>query len=169
MVVSLLLLLIMTVLALSASQATRMQERMAGNSRDHDLALQSAEAGLRAGERMIVSLASSPNPCTAPPCQIYESGSPQNLGTGPIALRDDNWWKVNAWQYTGGDTMKVAGMARQDPTYLIENLEDVQEVPSIGPSGAPIFITHFRVTSRGVGGSPNSAVVLQTTWARKFN
>ena len=53
LVVSLLLLLVMTVLALTASQSTRMQERMAGNARDLDLAFQAGEAGLRGAETRI--------------------------------------------------------------------------------------------------------------------
>ena len=51
--VSLLLLLVMTVLALTASQSTLMQERMAGNARDLDLAFQAGEAGLRGAETRI--------------------------------------------------------------------------------------------------------------------
>ncbi|HEY5758074.1 MAG TPA: PilX N-terminal domain-containing pilus assembly protein, partial [Steroidobacter sp.] len=46
LVISLLLLLIMTLLGLGASQSTRLQERMAGNQRDQELALQAAEAAL---------------------------------------------------------------------------------------------------------------------------
>ena len=60
LVVSLLLLLVMTVLALGASQTTRLQERMSAGMRDRDLAFESSEAGLRTGERIIDSLARSP-------------------------------------------------------------------------------------------------------------
>src|SRR5262245_18937624 len=74
LVVSLLLLLVMTVLALGASQATRMQERMAGNARDYDLAFQSAESGLRTCERLInaPTLTSAPFPCSSGRCQVFE-------------------------------------------------------------------------------------------------
>lgn len=60
LVVSLLLLLVMTVLALGASQTTRLQERMSANMRDRDLAFESSEAGLRNGERIIDSLTVAP-------------------------------------------------------------------------------------------------------------
>ena len=44
------MLLIMTVLGVTAMQMSRMEERMAGNSRDINLAFQGAEAGLRDSE-----------------------------------------------------------------------------------------------------------------------
>src|SRR5688572_905471 len=74
LVVSLLLLLVMTILALGASQATRMQDRMATNLRDSDLALQSAEAGIRTAERLVddPNLTAAPFACSSGRCQIYE-------------------------------------------------------------------------------------------------
>lgn len=48
--ISLVFLLLMTILAVSSMQGTVLQERMAGNQRDHNLAFQTAEAALRAGE-----------------------------------------------------------------------------------------------------------------------
>lgn len=172
MVVSLLLLLVMTVLALAASQGTRMQERMAGNARDHDLALQSAEAGLRAGERALVSWASAPNPCTGPPCLAYELGAPDALGTNAVELRNDAWWDTNATKYAATSTLKdgvVGDILRLDPTYFIEDIEETRRGGLSNPqSGPPPLTFHYRITSRGVGGSTNSAVVLQSTWARKY-
>jgi len=53
LVVALLILLVLTVLGLAAMQATRMEERMAGNSRDVNLAFQGAEAGLRDAEERV--------------------------------------------------------------------------------------------------------------------
>ena len=53
LVVALVLLLLMTVLGVSAIRTTTLQERMAGNLRDSNLAFQSAEAGLRAGEQLL--------------------------------------------------------------------------------------------------------------------
>jgi type IV pilus assembly protein PilX len=170
MIVSLLLLLVMTVLALAASQATRMQEKMAGNARDHDLALQSSEAGLRAGEGVVAKLIKTPAQCTTPPCAFYEAGAPDKLGTQDLAFRDDDWWNTNAKKYATADTIgggSGKGLAMQEPTYLIEYLEDVNQSVEIVPS--PVFVTHFRVTSRGVGGSASSVVVLQSTWATKLD
>lgn len=172
MIISLLLLLVMTVLALGASQATRLQERMAGNARDHDLALQSAEAGLRAGERTIFALLARPSLCVGPPCKFYELNSPDTLGPGPITkplqFRDDKWWATNALDYAATSTISDPLMARMDPSYLVEEVEEVFDTLSESTSGVRPSRIHYRITSRGVGGSTTSAVVLQTTWARRF-
>jgi len=47
---SLIFLLLLTIIGLTAMQSSTLQERMAGNTRDTNLAFQAAELGLRAGE-----------------------------------------------------------------------------------------------------------------------
>ena len=175
MVVSLLLLLIMTILALSASQTTRSQERMAGNARDHDLALQSAEAGVRGGERWIKALTTAPSPCATGKCDVYELGVPENdkSQTKPVIYRDQSWWDGVTQKYTASSAIKGtegtdAGMAKAEPQFLIEEFETVPDALSVPPTGPPPAKVHYRITSRGVGGSDNSAVVIQSTWARRF-
>lgn len=168
MVVSLLLLLIMTVLALGASQATRMQERMAGNARDHDLALQSAEAGLRAGERLIAAMGAAPTPCSSGHCQVYELGVPDSASPTALPFRANSWWATSAWPYDTTNLIQGAAMAKQDPDYLIEQLEEVPDSLSVPPTGPPPSRMHYRITSRGVGGTDASAVVIQSTWSRRF-
>jgi type IV pilus assembly protein PilX len=49
LVVGLVILLVITMLGVSGQQATLLQERMAGNMRQNDIALQAAEAALTAG------------------------------------------------------------------------------------------------------------------------
>ncbi|HEY8024591.1 MAG TPA: PilX N-terminal domain-containing pilus assembly protein [Burkholderiaceae bacterium] len=50
LVVGLIFLVILTLLGLTAMQTGILEERMAGNSRDHNIAFQAAEAALRDGE-----------------------------------------------------------------------------------------------------------------------
>lgn len=173
LVVSLLLLLVMTVLALGASQATRMQERMAGNARDHDLALQSAEAALRTGERLIddPTLTTAPIACSTGRCKFYEL----NVLPGNVAYQSTAWWTANAWNYssanswsTAGTEMSGPGLARQDPQFFIEELEDVPDTLTIPPTGPPPSRMYYRITSSAQGGSNTAQVVLQSTFARRF-
>jgi type IV pilus assembly protein PilX len=174
LVVSLILLLVMTVLALGASQSTRMQERMAGNLRDRDLALQSAEAGLRTGERLLddPALTSAPFPCTTPRCRVYEL----NTLTGNVAYQLPTWWNTNAWQYSASESwsgttsnaIRGAGMARWDPQFFVEEMEEVTDALTIPPSGPPPSRIYYRITSSGRGGTDTAQVVLQSTFARRF-
>jgi type IV pilus assembly protein PilX len=50
LVVSLIMLLVMTLIGVTAMRSTTMEEKMAGNSRDHAVAFQAAESALRQGE-----------------------------------------------------------------------------------------------------------------------
>lgn len=176
LVVSLLLLLVMSVLALGASQATRMQERMASNSRDYDLAFQSAEAGLRKAERLIddPNLGAAPIPCTSGRCRVFEL----NILPDDIAYRSPaNWWNANAWTYstdltwtdTNQGAMSGTDLAHSDPQYVIEEIEEVPDALSIPPTGPPASRIYYRVTSAAEGGTNRAVVVLESTFARRFN
>lgn len=172
LVVSLLLLLVMTVLALGASQATRMQERMAGNARDRDLALQSAEAGLRAGERFVdnPAVTSAPFTCSSGHCTIYELGIlTQTLTYEDQAFSDGTWWTTNAWDYAATQSIGGTGLALTDPQYYIEELEEVTDSLTSPPTGPPPSRIYYRITSRAAGGTATAQVVLQSTFARRFN
>lgn len=176
LVVSLVLLLVMTVLALSASQMTRMNERMAANSRDRDLALQSAEAGLRNGERLIQGFTGSPPiPCTTTSarCQVYAN----NALPADIGFQDSTWWNATGWRYdtssttwstTAGSAIMGAGMARSDPRLMVEEIEEVPDTLTIPPSGPPPSRFYYRMTAAAEGGTSTSQVVIRSTFARRY-
>ena len=172
LVVSLLLLLVMTVLALGASQTTRLQERMSANMRDRDLAFESSEAGLRNGERIIDSLGVAPSPCTSGRCQIYDRG----LLPATIAFQDQTWWNANSWSYVTDQSFSTSsanaiagtGMAGGDPQFLVEELEEVPDALSVPPTGPPPSRIYYRITSGAQGGTAQARVVLQSTFSRRF-
>ena len=53
--VGLMMLLVMSLIAITSMQSTNLEERMAGNTRDSMVAFQAAEAGLQAGEALLES------------------------------------------------------------------------------------------------------------------
>lgn len=177
LVVSLLLLLVMTVLALGASQTTRLQERMSANMRDRDLALEAGEAGLRNGERIIDSLTVAPSPCTSGRCQIYDRAIlPTTMG-----FQTQAWWTANAWSYitdatfsttrhtaSSGGLISGSGMAGADPQFVVEEVEEVADALSVPPTGPPPSRLYYRITSAAQGGSAAAQVVLQSTFARRY-
>lgn len=173
LVVSLLLLLVMTLLALGASQSTRLQERMAGSARNHDLALQSAEAGLRAGERYLGGLSSAPLgawDCSSGRCRIYERGDlTDDLGLTyeDQAFKARTWWTARAWDYASSDLIGGAeGLARDDPQYYVEDIGEVCDSVGIGMTGQTPCRAFYRVTTRAEGGTEAAQVVLQSTFAK---
>jgi len=177
LVVSLLLLLVITVLALGASQTTRLQERMSAGMRDRDLAFESSEAGLRNGERIIDSLLVAPSPCTSGRCQVYD----RSVLPASMAFQTQTWWNDNSWAYATDETFSTTqhtagsgglisarGMAGADPQFLVEELEEVPDSLSVPPTGPPPSRIYYRITSAAQGGSQQAQVVLQSTFARRF-
>jgi len=100
LVVSVLLLLVMTVLALTASQSTRLQERMAGNARDLDLSFQAGEAGLREAEQRIEATV-KPKLNNTLECMgdIQTCDYAMREGTIGLEFADQtvDWWAENAY------------------------------------------------------------------------
>ena len=62
--VSLIILLLMTILGVTAMSNVSMEERMAGNMRDGDMAVQAAEAALRSGEAWLIATVTEPAKCS---------------------------------------------------------------------------------------------------------
>jgi type IV pilus assembly protein PilX len=55
LIVALIMLLLLTIIGLSSMRGTSLQENMAGNMRDSNLALQASEAALRKGEQEVLT------------------------------------------------------------------------------------------------------------------
>lgn len=153
LVMSLIILLVMTVLGVTAMQVTVLEEKMAGNLRDRSIAFQAAESALRDAE----------NALTVPVL-------PQFNGSGGLykATTPQKWevidWNVgaNVAAYSGGALDDVAA----NPTYIIEELEPVLGGGGSIEAGIPQQTDYYRVTSRGVGGTTNAIVMLQSVYKR---
>lgn len=157
LVVGLVILLVLTILGVVGMQTTTLEERMAGNLRDRDLAFQAAEAALREGEYY---LQAAVLPAFDGTNGLYQPLDPASSYQSRWATLD--WTQTNAsWEYDG----EIEGVNSQ-PRYIIEELPTVQiegesvkfdELPDIGM---------FRVTSRAVGGTETAVVILQTIYRR---
>ncbi len=160
--ISLVLLLILTIIGVSSVQTTTLELRMSRNEHDRLLAFQSAESALRDAE---VALEAVPSVAffdgTNGLYQIADMGN------------DETWWADATW--TGGnsvvaptDIADVAGPAR----YIVEHMGAIvrennayqQDGPYTNASADRIEM--FRITARGIGGTQNSVVMLQTTYGR---
>lgn len=161
LIIGLVLLLALTLIGVTAMRATTLEERMAGNLRDKALAFEAAEAALRAAELEINSwivapIASSNTSCT--------SGCPEVWEKGELQPSDDIWSDARTIVVDAND-LEPAGVA-EPPRYFIEEVyfrKDSLNTDII------TGVQFYRVTARGVGGSPNAQSILQTTFARRFN
>ena len=158
LIVSIIILLVLTLINVTAMQTTSLEEKMAGNMRNKNLAFQAAEAALRAGEGYLSSATLDP---------FNDSNGLYQPSTG-----SEQRWEMVDW-YTpanvrtydegsdGGDLNDLASM----PTYVIEELS-VEGTSGSLEAGTVHDGKLYRVTSRGVGGTANAVVMLQSVYRR---
>jgi type IV pilus assembly protein PilX len=158
LIVGLVILMVLTILGVLAMQTTALEERMAGNLRDRDLAFQAAEAGLREAEEFLQSAVLPPFDGTN---GLYQPLDP--LSSYVSLWRTINWSSGTAsWEYEGA----IEGIASQ-PRYIIEELPPVPEPVGSLAADEPIPDSAlYRVTARGVGGTATAVVILQSTFKR---
>lgn len=160
LVTSMLLLLVLTIIGVTAMQMSRMQERMAGNTRDVNLAFQASEAALRSGESYIRQLNLEPIACSTSPCLVWQ----EDAVTTQVSELGETWWDTN------GQTFGQAAMdsLAEPPTAVVEDLGFVRTDGGVNLSDPPDGRNFYVVTGRSTGGSGQAEVVLQTTFTRKY-
>lgn len=152
---------VLTLLGLTAAQTMNQEERMAGNSRNRDMAFQAAEAALNAAEKNVptfpamfpantIETPGSGGEYTFSLCmpnsQVFWSGSSAK-DCKNVTKAGFNWNAVNATKAITG----IPEVAEQ-PKYIVEKMPDI--------AGA----RQYRVTARGVGGDVTAVVILQAVF-----
>lgn len=169
LIVSLLLLLVMTVLALTASQTTRLQERMAGNARDMDLAFQAGEAGLRAAEKSLEDTADSSGRGLIKRCATLSEDCPvleRSTESLDYAHSDADWWTDNAVSY-GDPEIQEFDDLKTDPLTRTELWAEKGD--TVTDDGKPKTGTaYYVITSRALGGTETAETVVQSVFASPY-
>ena len=165
--ISLVMLLILTVLGLSSVQTTTLQERMARNARDTNLAFQAAESAIKEAEALIETFNSlvSFTAAGANDAGFYFEGD-YDAAT--------NWANRN-WTSGAGymEAAAIEGVA-EAPKYIIEHLKtvisdnDTLNLDNIGQDSGSGRAQIFRVTVYGTGGTSTAHVMIQSTYGRRF-
>jgi type IV pilus assembly protein PilX len=176
LVVALLFLVVLTLLGVAAVSSTTLEERMARNGRDYNIAFQASEAGLRDARKEISgqSLRNPPISGATGFAADCGTGSSQGLCL-PATSGSDVWdtymtnkgvdYGTNAVVAFGSTTttptlplVPEPGGVAQQPRYLIEALPDLSVGVSL-KAGATKYI--YRSTAQGFGPNANTQVVLQ--------
>jgi type IV pilus assembly protein PilX len=167
LVVSLLLLLVMTLLGLGASQSTRLQERMAGNQRDLELAMQSAEASLRAGEALLAPERVTIVTCVSANtiCEAYEAGTLVDANGLALDLtrQSDDWWLRFGRRYEFASSLSQIS---KTPDYVNERVAESRDTLSQGGSYITVVRDFHRSTARSTGLTTTAQAVVQSTYSR---
>jgi len=199
MVVALIFLMLLTLLAISASSRSLLQERMAGGLRNAQLAEIGAEAALRGAEWRLWSLPARGIRLNCPSdslanCYAFDAINPSSYVT---AFRSGAGWPTSGSTEYKGDGgnfdyttlassslaaahKRVAKLAK-NPRYIIERLGQ-ETAPGVGSqieggvtaaygsSSTPsTALWIWRVTARSTGGSENTVRTLESTYAAPGN
>ncbi len=164
--ISLVMLVVLTLLGVTAMQSTTMEERMAGNLRDRNLAFQASEGALVLAESWLSNLSNLPTDKSDGSAGIWTyNAMDTDTGNGVAWWQesgaDASWWATN-----GGDGTTVIAMGSSlasQPSYIIEKFP-LAAGPSMRSGSALQSQNLLRVTARGVGGSESAVVVLQTMY-----
>lgn len=170
LVVALVMLVVLTLMGLAGMRNTSLQERLSGNMYDRSLAMQVAEAALRAAE---AALSANPNlgvnctpgntACDAVPATAF-SGTDGNWVTAPAAF------SVNAGKSAGAGQYHIQFVARELSSEDELGLSSSANSAQYGsPSGTPP-VNYYRITARShepaADNNTRSIVVLQSTARR---
>lgn len=158
LIVSLLFLVMLTLIGVTAMTTTTLEEKMAGNARDYNVALQAGEAALKDawvdvnGPR-ISKMAGFDTACSDGLCaRAANSSTPVWSGM--------NWSSAGPATVYGSKTGAV-GLpgANAAPRYVLEVLEDPKSSQRVADK---TFL--YRATARGFGTSETSQATVQATY-----
>jgi type IV pilus assembly protein PilX len=165
LVVSLLLLLVLSVLGITASQTTRMEERMAGNARDVELAFQAGEAGLRGAETRlqedVAPKGAAPVECDDP--DTCDADSRDNTEALDFVEQDPEWWEENA--HALGKTLQDISL---EPHYYTEVWADVPDTLTVGSSMPKSGTMYYTNTSRSQGATATAVTLTESNYAVRY-
>ena len=163
LIVSLIMLLVVTLLAVSSMQGTSLEEKMAGNTRDRNLAFQTTESAIREAETYIegiISLGSF-------------NGADGLFGltdTEPYFAIGTTWSDVSQHVVANSDYGSYGA-----PRYYIKHFttvkgtEGAMNMSGYGDNKGTGDVSIFKITGRGNGGSADSAeVILRSHYGRIF-
>jgi len=162
LVVSLIFLLILTILGVTAVNTSTLQQKMAGNMRDADMALQVAETGLRGGEARLMALYASGKPAAdaTGSSGVWLQGIPQTLNSG--------WWRAKSTPYNGSGTpLRLDTLP--NPRYVLEESDFVEDTFTQRKYSAKPGVQYYKITSGAVGVSPASQAMIEDIYRVNSN
>jgi type IV pilus assembly protein PilX len=174
LVVGLLILLVMTVLGVAAMGSTTLQERMANNNRQQQVAFQATEVALRAAETYLSNSISSVTALNtnfnsaAPVAGLYAERAPMTgVATHPLPA-GFNIYNDNDWLAAGNAVeVNTVTSVTQRPRYIIEYVGRVGPPPNDYSGKKPDTRQYgFRITAIGwgEGAAPNARYLLQSSY-----
>jgi type IV pilus assembly protein PilX len=166
--VALILLLILSLLGVTAARMQTTEERMARNEANRQIGAQAAEAALRAAEAGLTNGVYSASQFSGNTNGFYEL----NAATGSVLQQPPSVWTTPGATITYPDpanpmpVLSALPAAAQSPQYMIENLpavampgDSINQVQYATPVSP---VTVYRVTASATGADSSSTTILQS-------
>jgi type IV pilus assembly protein PilX len=161
LVISLVMLLLLTLIGISGTQTSTLEEKMAGNMRDKDLAFQAAESAMVQVETTL-----DPNTLVFDPSGTGGYYSEDSALPTEENLIKDFFWANNPVATSSLTTLGTVNTPIAPPLFIVQRM----------PGGATCFMPTppgcqagqlrqpYKITVRATGASPNSVVILQSVY-----
>lgn len=167
LVTVMLLLTVAMLMAVAALRTVNLEERMAGHTRDRQVAFQMAEAALRDGEQVIAGDTDGPfmplrpgqftTACTNGLCRSTAGGTPAWAG-----FTENDWAGTKTWTYGAATGAAALGGAVSAPRLAIEYQGTTQPIEP----GRPC-VALFLITARARGATAAAEVILQSVYRHR--
>lgn len=163
LVVALVILLVITLLSIGNMRSSVLEEKMAGNTNDRNVAFQAGESALREAELFLEGIVSLGN-------FQDQGGLFSRTGIEP------GFYAVDTWTDANNHVVATTDLATyEQPQYFIKNMTTVPgatgalNMSGYGDNKGSGDVTIFRITVRATGTSADSAeVILRTQYGRIF-
>lgn len=175
LIVSLILLLVMTLIGLTAMRQNILEERMVGASMERNSAMQLTEAALRDAETWLDAQLTPPSPSAIGTPNVWVQLGPEDIMLGPVgdgqytpfsSWTDANWAGAPLQNYGGQTGAANLPNTTNQPRYVIEQWVYNEIDEEKRKKGMGEF--HYRMTAHGQGPTGNARVTLQINLPKTF-
>ena len=165
LIISLVIMVVLTILGVSGMRTTLLEEKMAGNMRDSQLAFQAAEATLKQAEHYIeqnvVSISSFDNDGSD---GLYDKSTER-------PWESINWDDADSIEHSNFDTnYSINTPPRFIVQHLVSQTSNIDELnlDNYGQGTGAGRVEMFLITARATGSSGSSVVTLQSTYGKRL-
>lgn len=161
LVMGLIILSVLVMIGVTAVNFTSLGEKLTGNQRNQELALQAAESALTDAEQFLkgqTSVIEAVNSCASPPCDVFTLGTYTNLH-----LKNASWWQTNAQLFSG-----TLDEVQSQPYSFVEQFSFIpyELDPDARAKGEGYY--YYQITSRGTGGNDNAVRMIQSIYTVQY-
>ena len=165
LITGLIFMVVLTLVAMAGMRTTLMEQRMATNARNRDMAFQAAEAALREGIALLRggTILKINFPAVGAGCTTSAPKGlcrPAGIGAPPIWDTVFPFGQASVSSQAATNPALASPLVANSPQYIIELLPDVQ-----APGGSlGQKVTPYRITARGWGRTSEAQATVQATY-----